>query len=191
VRTGTKLGAYGAGLVIVLGGGAGLGAAAGPIDVAGDDHQVPPATTPATTPAEPAPPAGEDRLDLEVTIPGPSTTSTVDGYEVTMAGDPVPGESELAFTVRLDGEVVTPDPYLDADGHLVALRVADLAYQHVHPLDTPGAEVRFGADLPTLGAYRLFLDFSHGGEVHTAAFTVEVPEHPSAPADDHADQEGH
>jgi hypothetical protein len=187
VRTGTKLGAYGAGLVIVLGGGAGLGAAAGPIDVAGDDHQVPPATTP----TEPAPPPGDGQLDLEVTIPGPSTTSSVDGYEVTLAGDPVAGESELGFTVRLDGEVVTPDPYLDADGHLVALRVADLAYQHVHPLDTPGAEVRFGADLPTAGAYRLFLDFSHGGEVHTAAFTVEVPGEPSAPAGDHAVQEGH
>lgn len=183
MMTGTKLGAYGAGLVIVLGGGAGLGAAAGPIDVAGDDHEVS-ATTPTGPPAE-------GQLDLEVTIPGPSTTSTVDGYEVTLAGDPVPGESELGFTVRLDGEVVTPDPYLDADGHLVALRVADLAYQHVHPLDTPGAEVRFGADLPTAGAYRLFLDFSHGGEVHTAAFTVEVPEAPSAPAGDHADQEGH
>jgi hypothetical protein len=184
MRTGTKLGAYGAGLVIVLGGGAGLGAAAGPIDVAGEDHPA----SPTTAPTEPVPLSDAGQLDLEVTIPGPSTTSTVDGYEVTLAGDPAPGESELGFTVRLDGEVVAPDPYLDADGHLVALRVAD---QHVHPLDTPGAEVRFGAELPTAGAYRLFLDFSHGGEVHTAAFTVEVPEAPSAPAGDHADQEGH
>ena len=187
MRTGTKLGAYGAGLVIVLGGGAGLGAAAGPIDVAGDDHQV----SPTTTPTDAVPPTRDGQLDLAVTIPAPSTTSAVDGYEVTLTGDPVPGESELGFTVRFDGEVVAPDPYLDADGHLVALRVADLAYQHVHPLDTPGADVRFGAELPTAGAYRLFLDFSHGGEVHTAAFTVEVPEAPSAPAGDHADQEGH
>jgi hypothetical protein len=187
MRTGTRLGAYGAGLVIVLGGGAGLGAAAGPIDVTDDDHQA----SPTATPTEPVPPPGERQLDLEVTIPGPSTTSTVDGYEVTLAGDPVPGESELGFTVRLDGEVVATDPYLDADGHLVALRVADLAYQHVHPLDTPGADVRFDADLPTAGTYRLFLDFSHGGEVHTAAFTVEVPGAPSDPAGSHADQEGH
>lgn len=58
MRTGTKLGAYGAGLVIVLGGGAGLGAAAGPIDGPGNDHKVDAAgddhqATDTTTPVEP------------------------------------------------------------------------------------------------------------------------------------------
>ncbi len=34
--------------------------------------------------------------------------------------------------------------------------------------------VRRTASVPSAGVYRLFLDFSHGGVVRTAAFTVEV-----------------
>lgn len=72
-----------------------------------------------------------------------------------------------------------PQPYLGAYGHLVVLRVGDLAYAHVHPEGTPGdghtapgPAVAFHADLATGGAYRLFLDFQTGGVVHTAAFTA-------------------
>ena len=76
------------------------------------------------------------------------------------------------------------DPYLEAYGHLVALRVGDLAYLHVHPEGAPGdgrtppgPDVTFSAQVPTAGTYRLFLDFSHGGRVHTAEFTVEAGAH--------------
>jgi hypothetical protein len=34
--------------------------------------------------------------------------------------------------------------------------------------------VQFGADFPTAGSYRVFLDFQHAGQVRTAAFTVTV-----------------
>jgi hypothetical protein len=105
-------------------------------------------------------------------LPAPATTSTVDGYEVTLAGRPAAGrETELAFTVRRGGAAVTPEPYLGAAGHLVSLRVGDLAYLHTHP----GDGLRFGTTFPTAGTYRLFLDFRVGGTVRTAAFTVEVP----------------
>ena len=33
---------------------------------------------------------------------------------------------------------------------------------------------RFETEFPTPGSYRLFLQFKHAGEVHTAAFTREV-----------------
>jgi hypothetical protein len=108
-------------------------------------------------------------------LPGPSRHAEVDGYEVALAGDPRPGESELSFTVARDGQPVRTDPYLGAAGHLVAIRDGDLAYLHVHPLEGEGDEVRFAAEFPSPGTYRLFLDFAHGGEVRTAAFTVEVP----------------
>jgi hypothetical protein len=49
--------------------------------------------------------------------------------------------------------------------------------------------VRFAAELPTPGRYRVFLDFAHGGAVHTAAFTVEVPAAGAAPA--YHDDGGH
>ena len=64
-----------------------------------------------------------------------------------------------------------------------------MAYLHVHP--TEGAEggghggqhaeeaperdaVSFATEFPTAGRYRLFLQFRHRNEVHTAAFTQEV-----------------
>src|SRR4029453_4942885 len=73
-------------------------------------------------------------------VPGPSRTTTVDGYTVTLAGDLVPGTaSKLTLSVSRNGRPV-PDlqPSLAAYGHLVALRDGDLAYLHVHPDGEPG-----------------------------------------------------
>ena len=143
-------------------------------------------------------PAGGDALtlgvDLTVTgeaapdaLPEPSHHSDVDGYRVDLAGDVRAGTSELAFTVRRGADMVRTDPYLGAAGHLVAIREGDMAYLHVHPIEGDGHSVRFTAELPSPGRYRLFLDFAHDGAVHTAAFTVEVPMAgaPPAAADDH------
>jgi hypothetical protein len=98
-----------------------------------------------------------------------------DGYRVELAGDPVAGEeSELEFVVRHNGTIVDDVPqYLGARGHLVALRDGDLAYLHVHADED---RLRFEATFPTPGEYRLYLQFRHGDEVRTAAFTVEVEE---------------
>jgi hypothetical protein len=117
-----------------------------------------------------------------VALPEPATIAqVVDGYEVALAGDLVPGQaSELTLTVSKDGAPVTDlQPYLAAYGHLVALRAGDLAYLHVHPAGEPGYGVTpagpgitFYATAPSAGDYRLFLDFRHAGVVRTAAFTV-------------------
>ncbi len=115
-------------------------------------------------------------------LPLPATTSTPDGYEVTLDGDVTAGtESDLSFTVSRNGQEVTDlDPYLGAFGHLVSLRLGDLAYLHTHPAEEAGAgdrggpAVEFGTEFPTPGTYRLFLDFQHEGAVHTAEFTVIV-----------------
>jgi hypothetical protein len=98
-----------------------------------------------------------------------------DGYEVQLDGDLVAAEdSELEFTLRHDGEEITDIPdYLGAKGHLVALRDGDLAYLHVHADED---RLVFEADFPTAGAYRLFLQFEHGGQVRTASFTVNAKE---------------
>ncbi|HEU0042548.1 MAG TPA: hypothetical protein VFQ15_09375 [Jiangellaceae bacterium] len=116
-------------------------------------------------------------------LPAASTTATTDGYDVTLEGTPTAGsESELTFTVSKDGTQVTDlEPYLGAFGHLVSLRTGDLAYLHTHPAaeahagQRGGPDVEFGTEFPTAGTYRLFLDFQHGGAVHTAEFTVTVP----------------
>jgi len=149
-------------------------------------------------------PAGGEGLTLGVDLraagdyapaplPAPSRTAEVAGYTVELAGDLRPGEaSDLTLSVSRDGEPVTDlDPYLGAYGHLVALRDGDLAYLHVHPHGEPGdgtttagPAIDFTAEVPSAGTYRLYLDFSHGGVVRTAAFTVTAGTHTltSAPA---------
>ena len=133
-------------------------------------------------------PAGRDRpltlgVDVPaagdyrpVPLPAPARTGDVDGYRVTLAGDLVPGTaSRLTLTVTRAGRPVTDlQPYLGAYGHLVALRAGDLAYLHVHPEATgdAGPAITFVAEVPSTGAYRLFLDFRHGDVVRTAAFTA-------------------
>lgn len=109
-------------------------------------------------------------------LPAPKTTASTDGYDVELEDA---GEDMLEFTVTRDGEPVTDlQPYLGAQGHLVAIRGGDLAYLHVHPQETqPGdPTIPFHAELPTAGSYRMFLQFRHEGEVRTVAFTREVTE---------------
>jgi hypothetical protein len=114
-------------------------------------------------------------------LPSPRAFAEVDGYDVELAGTLAPGEiSRLTLTVSREGEAVTDlQPYLEAYGHLVALRAGDLAYLHVHPdgspgdgTTLPGPDITFYAEVPSAGAYRLFLDFKHHDEVRTAAFTA-------------------
>ncbi|MEV6070219.1 hypothetical protein AB0L82_27050 [Nocardia sp. NPDC052001] len=113
-------------------------------------------------------------------LPPAAKTAQVDGYQVTLNGDLSTAGSEVKFTVTRDGKPVTDlQPYLGAYAHLVALRASDLAYLHVHPegevgKTAPGPEVAFHAQAPSDGTYRLYLDFQHGGTVHTAEFTNET-----------------
>lgn len=152
-------------------------------------------------------PAGRDdglTLGLDVPAPGdyrprplpePAMRTTVDGYQVTLAGELTPGaSSKLTLSVTRDGRPVTDlQPYLGAYGHLVALREGDLAYLHVHPDGAPGdgrtaagPAITFFAEVPSAGTYRLYLDFRHGDRVRTAEFTAvagapvarpEAPDH--------------
>jgi hypothetical protein len=114
-------------------------------------------------------------------LPAPARTATVDGYTVTLEGELAPGiASKLTLSVTKGGAPVTDlQPYLGAYGHLVALRDGDLAYLHVHPDGTPGdgrtaagPQVTFVAEVPSAGAFRLYLDFRHAGKVRTAEFTA-------------------
>lgn len=111
-------------------------------------------------------------------LPDPTGTSLTDGYDVELATERSDtGEVTAELTVRRDGDLVTDlEPYLGANGHLVAMRTGDLAYAHVHPVDdhesAPGI-VTFDAELSSAGRYGLFFDFKHNGTVHTASFTFD------------------
>ncbi|MER7541181.1 hypothetical protein ABTX77_41565 [Streptomyces sp. NPDC097704] len=140
-------------------------------------------------------PAGHDgtmTLGIDVAVAGPydprplpeaTHVARIGEYAVTLDGELVPGEvSELTLTVsRNDRPVTDLEPYLAAYGHLVALRVGDLGYLHVHPeghpgdgVTAPGPEIAFMAVAPSAGTYRLYLDFQHDGVVRTAEFTVRT-----------------
>jgi hypothetical protein len=132
-------------------------------------------------------------------LPAPATTTVTDaGYRVELsaaesrAGHP----AELRFEVTRDGEQIALEDYLGAKGHLVALRAGDLAYLHTHPSEGEGSggghgegsggghghgtaggqseAVMFETEFPSEGRYRLFFQFKHQGQVHTAAFTRAV-----------------
>jgi hypothetical protein len=66
----------------------------------------------------------------------------------------------------------------------VAIRDGDLAYLHVHPdgKRPTGGEVGFAVHVPSAGRYRLFFDFRVDGVVHTASFTLDVPDTASSTA---------
>jgi hypothetical protein len=136
-------------------------------------------------------------VDWQALPPAADVAHTAGGYEVQMegAGSQAGGEAELRFTVRRDGQEVEVEPYLGAGGHLVALREGDLAYLHVHPTGGEAGPVAFATEFPSEGRYRLFLQFKHQGQVHTAAFTREVTNggKPAAPpsTDQKGDAHGH
>ncbi|MQA95441.1 MAG: hypothetical protein GEV11_12610 [Streptosporangiales bacterium] len=140
-------------------------------------------------------------------LPAAAPVATVGDYAVRLEGALTPGRSSrLKLTVEKDGRPVTDiQPYLEAYGHLVALREGDLAYLHVHPdgepgdgRTRPGPGITFFAEVPSTGTYRLYLDFKHGDKVRTAEFTVRTagaaaaPEQPSGEASEGAGGgEGH
>ncbi len=97
-------------------------------------------------------------------FPAPSTSTEIDGYRVELDAT---GHT-LAFAITRAGQPVETEPYLGAGGHLVALREGDLAFLHVHPT---GDGVEFATELDKDSRYRLYLQFKHGGRVHTAEFT--------------------
>lgn len=131
-------------------------------------------------------PHGGDQITLasDVVVPGtvgpaalPIAASAfeVGDYSVSLSGHPVVGQSTLTFVVSHDGAAVVTEPHLGAAGHLVVIRTGDLGYLHVHPVANAQPErVSFAAEFPTPGTYRLFFDFSSGGSVRTASFTVDV-----------------
>lgn len=107
--------------------------------------------------------------DFRPESPAPNDTFDVDGYRVRL--EHVDGL--VTATVTRGGQPVNDlQPYLGANGHLVALRSGDLAFLHVHP---EASGLSFAAEFPTPGRYRLFLDFKHGDTVRTAEFTLDVP----------------
>ncbi|MET9450650.1 hypothetical protein [Streptomyces cinerochromogenes] len=114
-------------------------------------------------------------------LPAPATSTQVDGYTVTVKGEPMPGMAHpLTVSIAKDGRPVTDlEPYLDTYAHLTAFHEGDVSFAHLHPTTkvsdgNGGPDLSFHAELPTSGNWRLFLQFQTGGKLHTAALTLRV-----------------
>lgn len=112
-------------------------------------------------------------------LPAASTSTTVDGYTVTLTGHLKAGvDSMLSLRVTKAGNPVTDlQPYLDTYAHVTAIHAGDLAFAHLHPdggmVTGPGGPTLTAhAELPEPGKYRMFIQFQTGGILHTAALTV-------------------
>ena len=87
-----------------------------------------------------------------VPLAAPSAVDTSGGYTARLSTTDVavgrPATLDYALS-RGGRPLAGVEPYLGADGHLVALREGDLAFQHVHPeeSDTRGT-IRFAARAP-------------------------------------------
>jgi hypothetical protein len=112
-------------------------------------------------------------------LPAPAPVDQAGAYTAELDARDVAadGTADLTYRLRRDGRPVDGvEPYLGADGHLVALREGDLAFLHAHPEQSGDpATIRFGAALPSAGRYRLFLQFKHDGTVRTVTHTLVVP----------------
>ena len=84
---------------------------------------------------------------------------------------------QLAVTLSRNGQPLTDlENYLGALGHMVIISQDTRQYLHVHPQDQAdkGPKVGFQTTFEQAGLYRVFLQFNHGGQIHTADFTVNV-----------------
>ena len=164
MRAGARLAAYGAALVAVLGAGAVVGAAAGPIDVGGGaaEHDN-------DTGMIGAPPATE--------LPAAGLLVSEDGYSF-VPDDRLADAGAFSFAiVGPDGEPVTAyDDLHERDLHLIVVSRDLRHYVHVHPdRDTAG---HWTAQLEAFapGAYRAFADFQPaGGDRYTLGVDLVAP----------------
>ncbi|MGI5499085.1 hypothetical protein [Lentzea sp. CA-135723] len=119
-------------------------------------------------------------------VPAPDArTVTATGYTVTRVDEPATlpllSERSIRLAVRTpDGTPVDRlEPHLGANGHMTGFHTMLLSATHMHPVEPAGAplidgELTFRSVFAERGEYRLFLEFSHGGKLHTAALTVAV-----------------
>ncbi len=125
-----------------------------------------------------------------VTVQGPKYSSVKfdhdqmqwrkDGYQATLSFNKALKVGQLlAMKINLvkNGQPVTDlDNYLGALGHVVVISEDTEHYLHVHPNDQAdkGPNIGFNTSFEKPGRYRVFLQFNHAGQIHTADFTINV-----------------
>lgn len=174
----TKLGAYGAGLVVVFTAALGAGSVAGPFgapdaDPHGSEHSE-------TSTAD----GGHQEQDMQTMD---HTALAPDGLEVSSGGFTfaplsttyVAGAS-APFEFRIEGPDGTPvTEYTtehDKELHLIVVRRDLSGYQHVHPVRDDAGIWSVDLDLSSPGTYRALADFApDGSDPLTLGIDLQVP----------------
>lgn len=118
-------------------------------------------------------------------LPPPvAEVATESGYRVEVKSGlelPVRKSAKIRLAIRTPGgaPVDSLEPHLGAYGHVTAFHAEQLSTTHMHPVEMVGIPVvggvlTFDVWFAETGTHRLFLEFRHGGALHTAAFTVTV-----------------
>jgi hypothetical protein len=162
MNTGTRLGVYGAGLVLAFGGTFAIAGALAPDDTAANwaqDDQAGHGDPATITAAPPATTQEEQEIDVTgVTIA--RSGLTIGPIEAPTA----PGEtSTLSFQIfDLDGEPVTDfETAHGKDLHLITVRSDGSEYRHVHPeLDPATGTWSLPWTWDSAGSYRVYADFT-------------------------------
>jgi hypothetical protein len=103
-----------------------------------------------------------------------------EGYHATLSFDKELKARQLLgmkINITQNGKPVTNlDNYLGALGHVVVISEDTERYLHVHPNSQKdkGPNISFNTNFEVSGLYRVFLQFNHGGKIHTGSFTVNV-----------------
>jgi hypothetical protein len=125
-----------------------------------------------------------------ITVKGPAYTPVKftntdmewekNGYQARLSFDkPLTVGQLLSMKITLTkgGQPITDlDNYLGALGHVVVISEDTESYLHVHPNDQAdkGPAIGFNTNFEKPGLYRVFLQFNHGGQIHTGDFTIVV-----------------
>jgi hypothetical protein len=170
VNTPVKLAAFAAVLAALFGGGALAGAAIGPEPV--EDAESP------EHGASAAESHGGGGGHEATPDPVRGLAVAGDGLRLVVVDDELrPGRAErLAFRIEDEhGETVRDfDVEHTKKMHLILARRDLTGFQHLHPEQGPDGTWTTDVRLPAAGSYRLFADFSHGGEARTLATDLRV-----------------
>lgn len=100
-------------------------------------------------------------------------------------------EARLAYTITRDGASVAHqlEPYLGAQGHLVAISEDLASFVHGHPAQAAGDAMSFDVHFPKPGLYRAWVQFRLAGSLFTVPYTLRVEE--PGPQDDSKSKSSH
>lgn len=168
MNPGFKLGAYGLLLAAMVGGGAAVGAAAGPIGVG----------------SSPTHATAEEDSPMSAELPAGGLLVAQDGYAFEPA-DRLADAGRFAFTISgPEGRPVESYELLhDRELHLIVVSTDLQSYAHLHPERDERGE--WSVDLPALpaGSYRAFADFQPtDAEQYTLGVDLTAPGTAEAPA---------